>query len=277
MDNCASVPVLILAGGLGTRISEETHLKPKPMIEVGELPILLHLMKWYYSFGFNDFVICAGYRSWEIKNFFLNYEFRVNHLMIDHRSIPIPPPRALGKTLSQEQWRVRVLDTGQDAMTGARIARVFDMISEHEDIQNFAVTYGDGLSNINLQDELQYHLEHQKIGTVLGVPPMAKFGELDSGPDGKVSGFIEKPENKQGLINGGFFFFRSEFRKYLNTDSKCTLERAPLFNLARDNQLMMYEHRGFWQCMDTLRDKVALQELWDSGKAPWLPSIERSK
>lgn len=269
MNKNQNIPVFILAGGLGTRISEETHLKPKPMVEVGDVPVLLHLMRWYYSFGFNDFVICAGYRSWEIKNFFLDYQFRQNHISIDHRAGHCSP-MVLGTNMAQENWRVRVIDTGVDCMTGARIARAFDFLREveKESFQDFAVTYGDGLSNVNLNQELDYHLEHQKLGTVLAVPPFARFGELDV--QGKrVTGFIEKPEDKQGLINGGFFFFKSDFRNYLETDLKCTLERAPLVQLAKDNHLMMYEHRGFWHPMDTLRDKVYLQGLWESGKAPW--------
>ena len=274
MVKCANIPVFILAGGLGTRISEETHLKPKPMIEVGDVPILVHLMRWYYSFGFNDFVICAGYRSWEIKNFFLTYQFRLNHMQIDHRTQADEVPRAVGQNNTQEQWRVRVIDTGQDTMTGARIARAFDLVTEEDTVQNFAVTYGDGVANVDLQAELAFHLNHQRMGTVLGVPPLARFGELDAAADGRVNGFMEKPQNKQGLINGGFFFFKADFRKYLSLDSACTLERTPLFKLAKDKQLMMYHHLGYWQCMDTLRDKVALQELWDSGKAPWLPTVQ---
>jgi glucose-1-phosphate cytidylyltransferase len=269
MNKKKNIPVFILAGGLGTRISEETHLKPKPMIEIGETPILLHIMRWYYSYGFNDFVICAGYRSWEIKNFFLNYEFRLNHLVIDHRSAVNQPPGVLGTNLEQEKWRVRVIDTGLETMTGGRLARAFDEASREASFDDFALTYGDGLCNINLDLELAFHREHGNVGTVLGVPPVARFGELDITPDAKVVGFLEKPENRQGLINGGFFFFKNEFRKYLETKSDCVLERNPLSRLAQDRELMMYKHTGFWMPMDTLRDKIQLQQLWDSGKAPW--------
>lgn len=273
-----NVPVFILAGGLGTRISEETHLKPKPMIEIGDTPILLHIMRWYYSFGFNDFVICAGYRSWEIKNFFLNYEFRLNHLVIDHRKSSNLPPGVLGTNLEQEKWRVRVIDTGLETMTGGRVARAIDEISKEDSFTDFALTYGDGLSNVDLAQELKFHLSHGKLGTVLGVPPVARWGELDITSDAKVLGFLEKPENRQGLINGGYFFFKREFRKYLKTDVGCILEREPLSGLAEDHELMMYKHNGFWMPMDTLRDKTQLQGLWDSGKAPWLvpPQIVRT-
>jgi glucose-1-phosphate cytidylyltransferase len=226
-------------------------------------------MRWYYSFGFNDFVICAGYRSWDIKNFFLNYEFRLNHLVIDHRSSVNRPPLLMGANLEQEKWRVRVIDTGHDTMTGGRVARAFDEVVQEETFEHFALTYGDGLSDVNLSQELEFHYEHKQIGTVLGVPPVARWGELDVASDSKVIGFLEKPENRQSLINGGFFFFRSSFRDYLETKNSCVLEREPLCGLVADKGLVMFRHSGFWQPMDTLRDKLQLQELWDSGSAPW--------
>jgi glucose-1-phosphate cytidylyltransferase len=269
MEKKQNVPVFILAGGLGTRISEETHLKPKPMLEIGDTPILLHIMRWYYFHGFNDFVICAGYKSWEIKSFFLNYEYRLNHLMIDHRTSLNQPPSVLGKNLKQEKWRIRVIDTGLETMTGARIARAFDEISDTDSFSDFAVTYGDGVTDANLQAEFEFHEQHHRVGTILGVPPLARFGELDAGPDTKVSSFLEKPANRSGLINGGFLFFKSRFRDYLNTQEDCILEKAPLSQLAQDGELMVFKHSGFWQPMDTLRDKVQLQNLWDSGNAPW--------
>ena len=273
------VPVFILAGGLGTRISEETHLKPKPMIEIGDTPILLHIMRWYYQHGFDHFVICGGYRSWEIKNFFLNYEFRLNHLLIDHRESAHQPPVALGKNLAQEKWCIQIIDTGLETMTGARIARAFDEVRKQHQFDHFAVTYGDGLSDVDLRTEFDFHLKNNRIGTVLGVPPQARFGELDVGPDGKVSGFLEKPEHRQGLINGGYFFFKEKFRDYLEVENECVLERNPLSKLAMDSELVTYRHSGFWQPMDTLRDKVQLQGLWESGKAPWEPrnAIQQKK
>ncbi len=271
MQSPNQVPIFILAGGLGTRISEETHLKPKPMIEIGEQPILVHIMRWYYSFGFNDFVICAGYRSWEIKQYFLNYEFRLNHLQIDHRESTNSPPSSLGQNMGQERWRIRIIDTGIDSMTGARIARAFDKISKTDQIKTFGVTYGDGLSDVNLTEELKFHFSHGKTGTVLGVIPTARFGELDITPDDRVEGFLEKPASKQARVSGGFFFFNQDFRNYLNLDPQCIMEREPLENLAKDKKFRMFRHTGFWQPMDTLRDKVLLQGLWESGNAPWIP------
>ncbi len=275
MKKMQNIPVFILAGGLGTRLSEETHLKPKPMIEIGDTPILLHIMRWYYSFGFDDFIICAGYRSWEVKQFFLNYVYRLNHIMIDNRQSNDRKFSTFGENNTQERWRVRVIDTGQNTMTGARVARAFDETCREEKISHFAVTYGDGLTDANLINEMEFHQGHGRIGTVLGVPAMARFGELDVQSGGKVTGFLEKPEDKQGLINGGFFIFNAKFRDYLDTDESCILERTPLFQLAQDGQLMTYEHRGFWRPMDTLRDKMFLQELWDAGKAPWYPRDSR--
>ena len=272
-----NVPVFILAGGLGTRISEETQFKPKPMIEIGEIPILVHIMRWYYEHGFNDFVICAGYRSWEIKQFFLNYEFRANHLSIDHRNKLNTPASSLGHNAGQEKWRIRVIDTGVDCMTGGRVGRAFDEISKTDQFEQFALTYGDGVCDVPLQKELEFHLNHKKIGTVLGVTPLARFGELEIETSGRVSGFLEKPEMNQGSINGGFFFFKSEFRKYLSIDPSLILERQPLSSLASDGELMMFKNPGFWQPMDTLRDKNHLQGLWESGKAPWDPKQAKTK
>lgn len=270
------VPIFILAGGLGTRFSEETGLKPKPMIEIGDTPILIHIMRWYYSHGFNDFVICAGYRSWEIKDYFLDYEFRKNHLVIDHRTSENSPARMLGQNSEQEKWRVRVVDTGLETMTGARLAKAFDFIQEQESFETFGLTYGDGLSDVDLKRELAFHQEHGKAATLLGVKPLARFGELDVNRAGKVASFLEKPQSKQGYINGGFFFLNREFRKYLKTDPSCILEREPLSGAAQDSELMMFEHLGFWQPMDTLRDKNHLQSLWESGKAAWLPKSSQA-
>lgn len=267
-----NIPVFILAGGMGTRLSEETDLKPKPMLEIGQIPVLLHLMRWYYSFGFDDFVICAGYRAWDISSYFLDYEFRRNNLVIDHRKSFHTPPGSVGQNADQEKWRVRVIDTGLHCMTGGRIARAFDIIEQEQNFSDFALTYGDGLSDVNLSEELKFHRTHGKLGTVLGVRPTARFGEMDCGPEGKVLSFLEKPESKQGIINGGFFFFKKEFRKYLKTESECILEKEPLTRLAQDDALRMHSHRGFWYPMDTQRDKIFLQGLWDSGKAPWAVS-----
>ena len=263
-------PCVILAGGLGTRISEETDHKPKPMIEIGGLPVLLHIMRHYYRSGFRDFVVCAGYKADVIKQFFLNYEFRCNNIEIDHRDLPNNPPKAFGASQTQEAWRVRIIDTGLNTMTGARLAKAFDAIEVTLESDTFAVTYGDGLCSVDLDAELAFHSKHGKLGTVMGVRPVARFGELDLSPDGQVRAFLEKPEFKQSLINGGFFFFNKKVRDYLSDDSECILERKPLEKLAKDGHLMMFQHDGFWHPMDTLRDKNYLQGLWDTGEAPWL-------
>jgi glucose-1-phosphate cytidylyltransferase len=270
MSPTHNIPVFILAGGLGTRISEETHARPKPMIEIGNIPILLHIMRHYYGFGFNDFVICAGYKSWEIKNYFLNYEFRQNDLELDHRIDRSRPARARDDQAGHEKWRIRVFDTGEDCMTGGRIGRAFDRVADKENFETFAVTYGDGLCDVDMSAELAFHRKHQRIGTVLGVHPMARFGELELGPDDQVESFEEKPQSKKGCINGGFFFFNRGFREYLSAQPDCVLERSPLEKLAKDKQLMMFRHEGFWQPMDTLRDRNYLEQLWARGQAPWL-------
>lgn len=274
----SKIPVFILAGGMGTRIAEETLVRPKPMIEVGGLPILIHIMNWYYSFGFQDFVVCAGYLSWEIKEYFLNYNYRAHGLVIDTRSQKsVVEP--FGNSLDNKKWRVRVLETGANSMTGSRLAKAFDAVWPLDKFADFAVTYGDGLTDADLERELAFHHSHGGIGTVLGVPPMARFGELQI-ERAKVIGFAEKPKDHSGLINGGFFFFKKDFRKYLSDADSCIFERMPLETLAIDKKFYVFEHRGFWHCMDTLRDKQYLQKLWDEGQAPWVPSApatERKK
>jgi glucose-1-phosphate cytidylyltransferase len=268
MQNYNNVPVLILAGGLGTRLSEETVLKPKPMVEIGDVPILVHIMRSYYAYGFNDFVICAGYRASEIKDYFLNYQYRQNHLEIDHRTSLQNPPSAIGHNVAQERWRVRVLDTGSDCMTGGRVARALDLIAK-DHFSDFALTYGDGLSDVNLRLEYEYHQKLKSIGTLLAVRPEVRFGEVNLDTSGRVFSFLEKSESKQSLINAGFFFFKREFREFLKPDSTCILEKEPLVKLANESQLQAFTHLGFWHPMDTLRDKNYLQDLWAEGKAPW--------
>lgn len=267
----SSVPVMILAGGLGTRLSEETGARPKPMVEIGGIPILVHLMRYYYSFGFNDFVICAGHLSYMIKDYFNRYEMITNHIEVDHRVSLATRPRIFGHSNSQERWRVRVIETGSDAMTGARVARALDTVAAADGKlpETFALTYGDGLSNTDLIEELAFHHQHGKTGTVLGVKPVARFGELAIDSDSSVSGFVEKPASKHNYMSGGFFFFNGNFRSYLSADTGCILEKDPLENLSADGQLKMWPNKDFWQCMDTLRDKMYLQEMWNSPQCPW--------
>ncbi len=275
-----NVPVFILAGGLGTRISEESHARPKPMIEVGGEPILLHIMRSYYRHGFNDFVVCAGYRSWEIKQYFLTYGFRKTHIEIDHRQnaqAPAIPLADLRNTdAGQENWRVRVIDTGVDCMTGGRVARAFDAVTaKGETFDHFAVTYGDGVSDVRLDEELTAHFKNGTVGTVLGVHPSARFGELTVDGSNRVVDFSEKPQSRSDWINGGFFFFQKKFREYLSSEADCILEKAPLHKLANDGQLSMHRHTGFWQPMDTLRDKVFLESLVAENKAPWIDGADK--
>ncbi len=267
-QDLTQVPVLILAGGFGTRLGEETDRVPKPMVEIGGIPILVHIMQSYYSYGFNDFVICAGYRSWEIKQYFLSEEFRKGHLEIDHRTSFSGAPKARGDRLCREGWRIRVIDTGLETMTGARVARALNELDPADkDFEDFAVTYGDGLCSVNLAKEFVFHKEHGKIGTVLGVQQPNRFGQLKSDAiDHTVLEFQEKPI---GFINGGYFFFRREFRNHLTTNPACVLETEPLSKLVSKRELVMSPFTGFWQCMDTPRDKAQIQSLWDSGNPPW--------
>ncbi|MEX1012826.1 MAG: sugar phosphate nucleotidyltransferase [Waddliaceae bacterium] len=261
------IPVFILCGGLGTRIKEETEFRPKPMVPIGNYPILWHVMRSYHAYGFRKFIICAGFRAEVIKSYFLNYaahnsDFTVNlknnHLKvhsIDH----------------DEDWEVTVADTGIETMTGARLAIAADKYLQ--DATHAAVTYGDGLCNANLSAEMEFHLSHGKIGTVLGVNPPSRFGEIVLNGN-EVMQFDEKPEFKDKWINGGYFFFeRSFFSRYLSEDPSCVLEKEPLSRLALDHQLNLFKHAGFWACMDTQRDRDQLNHLWESGNAPWAPTF----
>ena len=250
---------VILAGGLGTRISEETHLKPKPMIEVGGRPLLWHILKMYSSHGVDDFVVCCGYRGYVIKEYFANYFLHMSDVTFDlsDNSMSVHHQHA-------EPWRVTLVDTGDDTLTGGRLKRVAEYLTDEE---AFCFTYGDGLADLNIGDEIRFHRSHGKLATVASVVPPGRYGAIDT-VDGHVRGFIEKPRGDGGRINGGFFVLSPKVIDYIDGDLT-SWEADPLQRLAADNQLMAYDHDGFWQPMDTLRDKNLLEELWLSGSAPW--------
>ena len=250
---------VILAGGLGTRISEETHLRPKPMIEIGGKPILWHIMKIYSAHGVNDFVICCGYKGYVIKEYFANYFLHMSDVTFDmaNNRMDVHQKHA-------EPWRVTLVDTGEDTMTGGRLKRVRDYV---RDEQAFCFTYGDGLSDVDIGAQIAFHHAHGKLATVTAVQPPGRYGALQM--DGaQVSGFTEKPRGDGGLINGGFFVLSPAVIDHIAGDSM-PWESAPMEALARNGQMMAFEHTGFWQAMDTLREKNLLEDLWASGKAPW--------
>lgn len=250
---------VILAGGLGTRISEETHLKPKPMIEIGGHPILWHIMKSYAAHGVNEFVICCGYKGYLIKEYFANYFLHMSDVTFDlsNNSMEVHEQHA-------ESWKVTLVDTGEDTMTGGRLKRVAPYIKDEE---AFCFTYGDGVSDVNISEQLKFHRAHGKLATVAAVLPPGRFGALDIRGT-EVAGFIEKPRGEGGWINGGFFVLSPKVLDLITNDST-SWEQEPLMHLARTQQLQAFEHTGFWQPMDTLREKNLLEDLWQSGKAPW--------
>jgi glucose-1-phosphate cytidylyltransferase len=265
-----NIPVFILCGGLGTRLREQTEFLPKPMVQVGHRPILWHIMRTYSAHGFRRFILCTGYRSEVIKSYFLNYSSMNSDFTVSLKSNDV----RVHSVDHDDDWEVTVAYTGEETMTGARIARAAERYLG--DGSHFAVTYGDGLTNADLRAELDFHLSHDSVGTVLGVNPPSRFGEFKL--DGEhVTEFEEKPDFHEKWINGGYFFFRREFVRYLNSDVSCVLEREPLSRLARDQQLQVYRHQGFWQCMDTQRDCDFLNGLWKSNQAPWkYPSLMSS-
>ncbi|EMN89610.1 glucose-1-phosphate cytidylyltransferase [Leptospira weilii] len=248
---------IILCGGLGTRLSEETTIKPKPMVEIAGKPILWHIMKIYEHYGFGDFVLALGYKGEVIKDYFLNYHARMSDLIVSLKSgtVDYSNPTA-------EDWKVQLIDTGALTMTGGRLLRLKDHLKE-----TFMVTYGDGVSNVDIQKLVSFHKSHGKLATVTAVRPPVRFGELSISGD-QVIRFQEKPQAEEGWINGGFFVFEPEILNYIENESTM-LERAPLEKLAKLGQLMSFRHPGYWQCMDTLRDKQTLEELWLQNKAPW--------
>lgn len=251
--------VVILAGGLGTRLSEETHLKPKPMIEIGNHPILWHIMKSYAQYGHTEFIILLGYKGYQIKEYFSNYYLHqcdvtihtANNNMEIHNN----------KT---EDWKITLVDTGLNTMTGARIKRAQKYIGT----ESFLLTYGDGVSDLNINELVAFHKNNPGTVTVTSVKPEGRFGSIETSDSGKVNHFTEKPKGDGQWINGGFFVCDADIFNYLKDDEKCSLEKEPLEKLATDGKIYSYKHNGFWKCMDTLRDKNALEDMWNS-KAPW--------
>jgi len=251
---------VILAGGLGTRISEESHLRPKPMIEIGGKPVLWHIMKIYSAHGINDFIICLGYKGYMIKEYFANYYLHTSDVTFDMANNSMEVHQN-----SSEPWKVTLVDTGDETMTGGRLKRVAKYLEGEE---AFCFTYGDGVSDIDISALVVFHKEHGKMATVTAVQPAGRYGALDIESDGSVSGFIEKPHGDGGWINGGFFVLSAETINLIDGDDT-TWEQKPLSQLAAGGQLKSYKHHGFWQPMDTLREKNMLNEMWDCGKAPW--------
>lgn len=250
---------VILAGGLGTRLAEETVRIPKPMVEIGGRPILWHIMKIYGAHGVTDFIICCGYRGYVIKEYFANYYLHMSDVTFDLCNGGMQILRN-----QSEPWRVTLIDTGQETMTGGRIERVLPLLQDEE---AFHLTYGDGVGNVDITALAAFHKAHGKLATVTSVPPPRRFGQLQI-DNGAVTDFLEKPIGDGGVINGGFFVLSPKVGQYLKGDATIW-ERAPLQNLAQDGQLHAYEHQGFWQPMDTLRERQELEEHWESGNAPW--------
>lgn len=249
---------VLLAGGLGTRLSEETHLKPKPMVEIGGRPILWHIMKTYSAHGINEFIICAGYRSYVIKEYFANYFLHMSDVTFDmeNNSMEVHKKRT-------EPWKVTIIDTGEETMTGGRLKRVKDYIGD----ETFCFTYGDGVGDVNISETIELHKRAQRKATLTAVQPPGRYGAL--GIDGdRITQFQEKPEGDGAWINGGFFVLEPSTIDYIAGDSM-PWEQDPLENLAKEEQLTVYKHNGFWRPMDTLRDKMQLEEMWDESKAPW--------
>ena len=249
---------VILAGGFGTRISEETHLKPKPMIEIGGMPVLWHIMKLYSSFDINEFIICCGYKGYMIKEYFSNYSLHMSDITIDLQKNNVEVHQKF-----TEPWKITLVDTGLNTQTGGRLKRVKNYLDD----EPFCFTYGDGLCNVDIKKSIEFHKNNGGVGTVTAVQPPGRFGALEL-DDTNVLKFQEKPKGDSGWINGGFFVFEPKIFDYIENDSTI-LERAPLEGLANTGKLGAYRHTGFWQGLDTLRDRNELDSLWNDGKAPW--------
>jgi len=252
--------VVILAGGFGTRISEESHLVPKPMINIGEKPILWHIMKYYSSYGYNDFIICCGYKQHVIKKFFADYYLQMSDVTFDFTS----ENKVVVHNNNTEPWKVTLVDTGLNTMTGGRIKRVKDFIKD----EIFMLTYGDGVSDININELVEFHKSHGKVATITAIQPGGRFGILEIDNMENIKSFKEKSKEDGGWINGGFMVLNSEIIDYIEGD-ETIFEIDPLENVAQEGQLKAFMHHGFWQCMDTLKDKQLLEKLWVSGQAPW--------
>jgi glucose-1-phosphate cytidylyltransferase len=257
--NGATMKAVILAGGLGTRISEETHLKPKPMIKIGGKPILWHILKIYSVHGVNDFIICCGYKGYIIKEYFANYFLHMSNVTFDMSNNQMEVHQQ-----NVEPWKITLVDTGENTLTGGRLKRVADYVKDEE---AFCFTYGDGVADIDISSEITFHQQHGKWATVTAVQPPGRYGALQM-HNNQVSGFTEKPRGDGGLINGGFFILSPKCIELIKNDQS-SWEGEPLSQLAEMGQLMAFEHSGFWQPMDTLREKNLLEELWAAGKAPW--------
>lgn len=251
--------VVILAGGLGTRISEESHLKPKPMIEIGGQPILWHIMKEYSHYGFNEFIICLGYKGYVIKEFFADYFLHTSDVTFD-----LEKNEMIVHNNFSEPWKVTLVDTGLNTMTGGRVKRIQKYIGD----ETFMLTYGDGVSNVNIQELVDYHKKNGKLATLTAVTVEQKYGVLNIDDRNEIKCFREKSQEDSSLINGGYMVLEPEVFDYIEGDS-IPFEKAPLENLAKDGQLCAYRHDGFWKCMDTLRDKNQLEEMWNTNNAYW--------
>ena len=250
--------VVILCGGFGTRLGEATETRPKPMIEIGDYPIVWHIMKSYYHFNFSDFILCLGYKGQMIKDYFLNYSHINNDLKLDLSSGSVN----IVNTNTPLNWEITLANTGLNSMTGSRVKQIEHYVEGPE----FMLKYGDGVTDLNIQELVNFHRSHGKIGTVTAVSPSSQYGELEINNNQVVS-FQEKPDSNSSFISGGYFVFNREFFDYLSTDENCVLEKEPLANLAKDGELMVYTHNGFWQCMDTPRDVSYLRNLWQNNPA----------
>jgi glucose-1-phosphate cytidylyltransferase len=251
--------VVLLAGGFGTRISEESHLKPKPMIEIGDMPILWHIMKSYSAYGYNDFVICCGYKAYVIKQYFADYYLHRSDITFDFTD---SNKMEIHHNFA-EPWKVTLVDTGLNTMTGGRVKRIQKYIGN----ESFMLTYGDGVSDVDINKLVDFHKSHGKIATMTAIQPDGRFGVLDI-EQNQINAFREKSKEDSGFINAGFMVFEPNIFEYIEGDNT-VLEKKPLETIAEEGQLMAYKHKGFWQCMDTQRDKQLLEQLWESNKAPW--------